>query len=181
MAKSRSSLFHSTTVAPGEYGKPEHPRGWIVITDPALGKQRIFVASRYFREPLSTHYHIPETHIVSLIDAAPDSRRGIPEEPLEGETGLQLFQHRLEKINGTTDDVIIHCQQGQNRSPVAAVIYLMNKGFSADKARDLVTKTYQQQRNANFILNKWGHYTNVLNTAAPRQNDTPIATTSKLI
>lgn len=156
---------------PGEYGNKQKPSGWVVITDMSLGKQRIFVASKSFREFLSCHYGIPEENIVNLIESKPGTRHGIPEEPLSGAEGLRLFTQRLLKVANTKNDILIHCQQGQNRSPVAAVIYLINKGVEAERAMALVTNAFRAQRDANFILNEKGHYSAVLEYAAALQEN----------
>lgn len=163
----RKSFFDVSK--PGEYGKPESPQGFICIT---YNDQRIFVSSKKFVANLKQYYKIPDDHVASMIDRASMSPRGIPEEAMPGQYGLNMFRQRLDKIAGVKDDVIINCQQGVNRSPVAAVIYLIYQGAGAEEAKNLVTQAFRLQRNKSFILNKREHYTEVLEAAYSLQENT---------
>ena len=170
----RNSFFDVTK--PGEYGKEgkdKDKKGFIIIQHPSLGKQRIFVASKCFVENLRLAHKIDKNNVASMVDKGPYklSPRYIPEEHLEGRYGLNMFVERLGKIIGTQEDVIICCAQGVNRSPVAAVIFLIYQGMAAEEARNLVTSCYQSQRCKDFELNERGNYTEVLHEAYAMQEN----------
>jgi protein-tyrosine phosphatase len=151
----KSELLH-----PGEYSKTGKPDGWARIVIPQL-KQTLYFTSANFRKKLAPHYQIPSENIVSLIDFAPLSKHGIPEDVLPGPEGLAMFHERLQKLKPGMKKVLIHCQQGTNRTPVAAVLYLMSNNIIPQQAIDMVTKALKK-RDPNFVLNKRGHYTQVL-------------------
>jgi protein tyrosine/serine phosphatase len=167
--RERPTLFSGQKVSslntPGEYGKRAKPEGWVVVTIPELEDLTIYLASETFSKKLSAHFNIPSANIVNLICRAPLSKRGIPEEILSGPKGLGMFRERLEKIHNCKQPVLIHCKAGLNRTPVAAVIYLIDRGIDAEKAVKIITDAYVKQRDPKFVLNKRGHYTLVLEQA----------------
>ncbi len=149
-------------VNPGEYGSPDKPDGWVMLQVKELNEQKIYLTSLNYRKKLAKHHGIADANIVSLIDAAPKSKKGIPEEILAGDKGLAIFQERLHKIIDSRESVLIHCKRGSNRTPVAAVIYLVNRGLAPHRAVELVTDAYRKQRDPEFILNSYHHYSMVL-------------------
>ncbi len=154
----KSELLH-----PGEYSKTGKPDGWARIVIPQL-KQTLYLTSANFRKKLAPYYQIPSDNIVSLIDPAPLSKKGIPEEVLPGPKGLAMFQERLQKLQPGMKKVLIHCQQGTNRTPVAAALHLINNNIMPQQAIEMVNKALKQ-RDPDFVLNKRGHYTQVLEEA----------------
>ena len=168
----RAEFFDITK--PGEYGQPHRPCGFIAVTHEKLGNQRIFISSQNFRKFLANHYDIPEERIVNLIGSLPGRRSGIPETKLEGKAGLALFNEYLDKLQNVKEDILIHCKQGRNRSPVAAVIYLISRGLTPIEARKAVVNAFQSQRQSNFRLNFLGHYTAVLQVADCLQENSNI-------
>ncbi len=143
---------------PGEYGRPHKPEGWVVITSPRLGDQKIYLTSLRFRDGIKEHYHINEKNIVDL--------RILPETiPIDAKIMLQQFTDKLKHAKDTNENILIHCRQGKNRTPVAATIYLMMKGFKRNEAENLVIKTLTELRDRNFKLNPYGHYTSALDQA----------------
>ncbi|HTM64221.1 MAG TPA: protein-tyrosine phosphatase family protein [Gammaproteobacteria bacterium] len=158
--------FRNSVISqPGEYGTKVKPDGWVMLTVPELPNQRIFLASENFAKKLAQHFNIPNKNIVNLISPAPLSKKGVPEELLAGNAGLEIFTERFKNINHKTNPVLIHCKQGLNRTPVAAVLYLINQNIDPERAAEIVTVAYRQQRDENFVLNKRGHYTLVLEAA----------------
>lgn len=166
-----SELLH-----PGEYSKTGKPDGWVRLVVPQL-KQTIYLTSANFRKKLAPYYQIPSENIVSLIDAAPSSKKGIPESILQGREGLDMFHERLQKLHPSMKKILIHCQQGTNRTPVAAVLYLISRKIAPQQAVEMVAKAYHDQRDEKFVLNKRGHYTAVLEEAGfnhPDQHAVPL-------
>lgn len=151
---------------PGEYGT-KHPSGFIMVTHEKLNGQRVFISSRNFRETLSKYFHIDESQIASFTD--------VKEEFMDGKKGLAVFKARLANLQNNRD-VLIHCVQGRNRSPVAAVIYLISRGLTAVEAVDAVVNAFRSQRNSNFKLNFCGHYTAVLQEAYCLQENSLVQT-----
>lgn len=147
---------------PGEYGGKHQPSGWVVITLPELSNQTIYLASEEFAYKLAQKHKIPTANIVQLNHPASQQKRGIPEEKLDGKDGLQLFNQRLRAINRRKNPVIIHCKRGINRTPVAAVLYLISQHIDPQRAVDIVTTAYRQWRDPDFVLDKRGHYEHVL-------------------
>lgn len=158
MKKSQSMETLGNYLKPGEYGRPHKPDGWAVITSPRLGDQKIYLTSLRFREGIKEQYNINEKNIVDL--------RKIPETiPIDAKIMLQQFTDRLRSIKDTHENILIHCMKGKNRTPVAATIYLMMKGFNRNEAENLVIKTLTELRDRNFKLNPYGHYTTALDQA----------------
>src|SRR3990167_9863069 len=154
------------SLQPGEYGVAHKPAGFIMVTHEKLGRQRIFISSQDFREIIAGNYRIPPENIVSLIN--------ISETSLDGKKGLAIFQQQLSKLHNVKGDVLIHCKHGHNRSPVATVIYLVSRGFTAKEEITAVTSAFKSQRSEKFKLNSRGHYTAVLQEAFCLQENSSI-------
>lgn len=173
MTKGRGIAFYDKQYDPAADLQPGEHRthadissGFIRITVAELNNQTIFVCSKDWVKRLQAHYHIPDDNVVNLIDKCNSSPEGIPESELEGKLGLNMFIERFGRIEPDPDfPLIIHCRAGMNRSPVAAVIFLVTKGMTGERAQELVEKTYRTQRNKGFKLDPFGHYHKVLDTA----------------
>lgn len=152
---------------PGEYQKRDgYSGGFIAITVPELSNKTIFVCSKCFVTRLKLMYGIPDENIMNMIDKCNSSPEGIPESVLPRKLGLNMFIERFGRNDIDAESpIIIHCSRGRNRSPVAAVIFLITKGIEPQRAVDLVTNTFRLQRDKDFILNPFGHYTDVLQEA----------------
>jgi protein-tyrosine phosphatase len=161
---------HSELIHPGEYGRPEKTDGWVMLQVPELSNQTLYLTSENFGKKLSAYHDIPAENIVSLIAPAPLSKHGVPEEPLSGPEGLAMFQERFANIGSEEQQVLIHCKQGSNRTPVAAVLYLMSHDISFARASELVTNAYREQRDEKFVLDKRGYYAEVLKEADALQS-----------
>jgi protein-tyrosine phosphatase len=131
-----------------------------------LNNKIIFVCSKNFVGQLQEWHQIPDKNVMSMIDSCNLSPRGIPETELDGMTGLKMFMERLTRTKPDPQfPVIIHCSLGRNRSPVAAVIYLITQHVTPARACELVTTAFKK-RDTNFVLNSREHYTQVLEEAA---------------
>lgn len=154
--KSTSALFPEDVFKrPGEYGDPTRKNGlangFVIVHHPQLNGQRIFICSRSFVKGLMAEYEIPKTNHVSLID--------IQEESLAADHGLKIFRTRLQKLNGITkNDILFNCARGRNRSPVAALIYMVDRGIPYQEAYYALTAA-MRVRFPNFELNPYGNYT----------------------
>lgn len=144
---------------PGEYGSSHNPDGWVVMT---VAGQTIYLASENYATKLAEHYKIPAANVVCLNRADKSQKTGIPETILPGAEGFALFNERLQKITRKQNPILIHCKHGMNRTPVAAVLYLISQHIEPVRAVALVAETYREQRDANFELNSRGHYSLVL-------------------
>lgn len=146
---------------PGEYGK-EKAEGFAIITHPSLNGQKIFISSHKFTDGVMHAHKIPETHHVNLLRTN-KFKNSVPEIKLGAHEGLKIFRDRLSKLGGVnpSENIIINCRRGRNRSPVAALIYMVDRGIPYDDAYQAVMAG-MQQRFPNFVFNPYSNYDHVL-------------------
>jgi protein tyrosine/serine phosphatase len=166
MAQGRGTFFYYDNLVTEKKAKSAHKTsGSIKVTVEDLNLV-IYVSSKDRVAPLQEQHNIPDANVISLIDKCNSSPEGIPESELTGRLGLNMFLERFGRAEPDEDSpILIHCRAGRNRSPVAAVIYLIWKGVEPNRAKELVEKAFKQQRDPEFRLDPFEHYKNVLQEA----------------
>lgn len=148
---------------PGEYGKClAQAEGFAIVTHPQLSHQ-IYICSLNFVKILAESRKIP-AHCITSMSVSSEYKEGIPEVPMLADDGLRIFRLRLAKLHNHTDEkrMIIHCRRGRNRSPVAALIYMVDRGIPYAEAYNSIMQA-MQVRFPNYQLNPFGNYTESLN------------------
>lgn len=152
---------HHAYQHPGEYGKLS-AEGFAVVTHPLLNGQKIYISSKDFVHGLARYYKIPDVCIASML-VTQEFNKVVPEISLSGNKGLEIFRARLKKLHEHTDQkrVLIHCARGRNRSPVAALIYMVDRGIPYDEAYDALMRA-MRVRFPEFKLNPYNNYSHSL-------------------
>jgi hypothetical protein len=105
----------------------------------------------------------------TITDENVADMRSIHEEPMiDGKKGLLKFTNILEQLSDLGDNILIHCKQGLNRTPVAAAIFLVTKMKYSPEDAQTAVESAMRLRKQDYTLDELGCYRAALLEAAGR-------------